>query len=93
MISFCSNPECGSPFLYLHEGELFVIRLPDNAVQHYWLCPACAPFFHLIHDPATGAKVVKNSGVLDAARSIVRMAIKKPAGSETVYSGSFRKVA
>jgi hypothetical protein len=93
MINYCANPDCGAEFLYLHEGELFVIRLPDNGVQHYWLCPACAPIFRLTYDPSEGSKVVAKSGGPDSTPSIVRMAIGKPAGIETVSSGSLRKVA
>lgn len=92
MVSYCANPDCGTEFLYLHEGELFVIELPHDGVEYYWLCPSCAPDMRVVYNPSEGAKVEAKSGILDAARSIVHMAIKKPAGSETVYKGSSRHV-
>jgi hypothetical protein len=92
MVSFCANPDCGAGFLYLHEGELFVIELPHDGVECYWLCSSCAPYMRVGYDASGRAKVVAKSGALDAARPIVRMAIKKPAGSEIAYKGSSRHV-
>jgi hypothetical protein len=92
MVSFCANPDCGAEFLYLHEGELFVIELSHNGAEYYWLCPSCAHDMRVVYDPSEGAKVEAKSDILDAARSTVLRAIKKPAGSETVYKGSSRHV-
>jgi len=92
MVSHCANADCGAEFLYLHEGELFVIELPDNGVEDYWLCPSCAPYVRVVYDPSEGARVVSKSGVLDVARSVVHLPIRKPAGSERDYKGSSRKV-
>lgn len=93
MVSNCSNPDCGTEFLYLYDGELFVLKLPNKGVEYYWLCPSCSPYMRVIYDTGQRAvAVVTRSGVLDAVRSVVRMAIKKPVASETVYRGSSRKV-
>lgn len=72
MVTNCVNPDCDAEFLYLHEGELFVIKLPDNGVEPYWLCPSCAPYMRVVYDPSGGAKVVAKAGLLRVARSIVR---------------------
>lgn len=57
-VSNCANPECDAAFLYLHEGELFVIELPDKSVACYWLCPSCAKYLRVVFDPEEGAKVI-----------------------------------
>lgn len=71
MVTNCANPDCDAEFLYLHEGELFVIELPDKGAAHYWLCPSCAPYMRVVYDPSEGAKVVAKSGVADVARSSI----------------------
>jgi hypothetical protein len=91
MVSYCANPNCGAEFLYLHEGELFIIELPHDGVEHYWLCPACARYLRVVYDISEGAKVVPKARVLTANSSAGRP-IRKPAPSETVRHGSFRHV-
>ena len=59
-VSNCANPECNAEFLYLHDGELFVIELADKKVAYYWLCPSCATNLRVVFDPAEGAKVIAN---------------------------------
>ena len=59
-VSNCANPECDAEFLYLHEGELFVIELPDKSVAYYWLCPSCATNLRVVFDLAEGARVIAN---------------------------------
>jgi hypothetical protein len=90
MVSFCANPECGAEFLYLHEGELFVIELPHDGVECYWLCAACARDLRVVYNLPEGAKVVPKATVLHAANSSAGRAIRKPAASETVRHGSSR---
>jgi hypothetical protein len=72
MISNCANPDCGAEFLYLHEGELFVIELPDKGVAHYWLCPSCARRMRLVYDRTGAMRLVAKSEVLGEVRLIVR---------------------
>ena len=57
-VSNCANPDCDAEFLYLHEGELFVIELPDKNVAYYWLCPSCATNLRVVFDPVEGARVI-----------------------------------
>lgn len=64
-VSNCANPECNAEFLYLHEGELFVIELPDKSVAYYWLCPSCATYLRVVFDPVEGAKVIANLDTQD----------------------------
>ena len=65
MVSNCANPECNAEFLYLHDGELFVIELPDKKVAYYWLCPSCARNLRVVFDPVEGAKVIANLDIFD----------------------------
>jgi hypothetical protein len=92
MVSKCANPDCGAEFLYLHEGELFVIELPDKGVKHSWLCPSCAPHMRVAYDPSEGAKVVSKAGILDAVCCVVDEEIKKSTRSERAYKASSRQV-
>jgi len=72
MVTNCANPNCDAEFLYLHEGELFVIELPDKVVAHYWLCPSCTRHMRLVYNPTDGVRLVAKSEVLDDVRWIVR---------------------
>jgi hypothetical protein len=51
------NPECSNEFLYLRDGELFVVR-SQKSVQYFWLCPSCAVSYRLVHDATSGARVI-----------------------------------
>jgi hypothetical protein len=82
MLFNCANPECSAEFLYLYEGELIVIELPDRTVQRYWLCGACAPRLRVLYDPREGVKIVAKD-----------VQLKKVAGGETDCDGSFHKAA
>ncbi|HEY1272892.1 MAG TPA: hypothetical protein VGF08_12940 [Terriglobales bacterium] len=54
MLSKCANPECTTPFLYLHQGKLFRIevenreaedvlpRVARRRTEYYWLCDRCS---------------------------------------------------
>ena len=66
MVSNCANPDCGAEFLYLHEGTVFTIELPDKSVQCYWLCKSCARHMRVVYDPSEGVKVVARPGMRDA---------------------------
>lgn len=74
MISYCANPDCGAEFLYLHDGEVFVIELPDRSVRYYWLCKLCAGRMRIVYNRADGAKVVAKSEVFDTTRATGRAA-------------------
>jgi hypothetical protein len=73
MLFNCVNPDCGADFLYLYEGELIVIELPDRTVRRYWLCGACAPYMRVVYDPCEGVKLVAKD-----------VPLNKPADSETL---------
>ncbi len=66
MVHFCANRDCDAEFLYLHEGVLFVIELPGDGVEYYWLCPSCAPIMRVVCDASGDAKVVRKSEVAAA---------------------------
>jgi hypothetical protein len=58
MVLNCANPNCAAEFLYLYEGELFLIELPNRTVERYWLCGACSPSMRVVYEPAEGVKVI-----------------------------------
>ncbi len=69
MLLTCANPNCTAEFLYLHEGELFLIELSDRTVQRYWLCGACAPSMRVVYDPAEGIKLVPKDAATESERA------------------------
>jgi hypothetical protein len=71
MLLSCANPNCSAEFLYLYEGELILIELPDRTVQRYWLCGACAPYMRVVYDSSEGVKIVAKD-----------VQLQKPADSE-----------
>lgn len=49
MLSKCSNPTCSTPFLYLHEGRLFLLECDSehsastsSRGEYFWLCEHCS---------------------------------------------------
>ena len=49
MLSKCSNPTCFTPFLYLHEGRLFLLECDSehsastsSRGEYFWLCERCS---------------------------------------------------
>ena len=58
MLLNCANPDCSAEFLYLHEGELFVIELPNRAVERYWLCRECSRSMGVTYNPSEGVRVI-----------------------------------
>lgn len=52
MVRTCSNPTCGRPFHYFHEGRLFRLEADPTAearhtrviksVEYFWLCDQCS---------------------------------------------------
>jgi hypothetical protein len=49
MLSKCSNPTCSTPFLYLHEGRLFLLECDlehsasiSSGGEYFWLCERCS---------------------------------------------------
>lgn len=81
MLLNCANPNCTSEFLYLYEGELFLIELPNRTVERYWLCGACAPSMRVVHEPASGVKI------------IAREVVKRSLDSKTDQSSDHPKAA
>jgi hypothetical protein len=67
MLLNCTNPNCSAEFLYLYEGELFLIELPNRAVERYWLCRECSQSMGVIYDASQGARMVPR----DVARNSV----------------------
>jgi hypothetical protein len=57
MISHCANPECKAEFTHMREGALFVIQVPNDVPEYYWLCPPCAIILHVVHDSSVGMRV------------------------------------
>ena len=82
MLLNCANPKCNAEFLYLYEGEVILIELPDRSVQRYWLCGACASSMRVVYDPVVGIKIVPKD-----------VQSQQPPDSETDCDGSFRNVA
>ena len=66
MGSKCANPACSAPFLYLHEGRIFVLRSPrladsdvtDAVLERYWLCGLCSETMTLVQQE--GKVVLRN---------------------------------
>ena len=58
MLLNCANPGCSAEFLYLYEGELFLIELPNRRVERYWLCRECSLSLGVIYDVSEGVKVI-----------------------------------
>lgn len=58
MVLNCANPSCSAKFLYLHEGTLVLLELPNRTVERYWLCGACSPSMRVIFRPGEGVRVV-----------------------------------
>jgi hypothetical protein len=91
VVSHCANPECGNEFLYLRDGELFVIKpVPQSSTQYYWLCSSCAGHLRVVHDPRTGVAISSRLGMLEPAGGTVPG--KKPANGERFYGGSTRQM-
>ncbi len=82
MVKNCANPDCGAEFLYLHEGELFVIPFSDH-VENYWLCPLCAPSMRVAYDASQGARVVPRVQALDPVLPMIHAGMRKPVTSDT----------
>ena len=57
MVSNCVNPECTNEFLYLRDGELFVVR-SQHSVEYFWLCPECSVEYRVVYEPKRGALIV-----------------------------------
>ncbi len=83
MVKNCANPDCGAEFLYLHEGELFVIASPDHHVDNYWLCPLCAPSMRVVYDASQGARLVPRIRVLHSVRPLIHAGMRKAPTSGT----------
>lgn len=58
MLLNCANPGCSAEFLYLYEGQLFLIELPNRRVERYWLCRECSLSMGVIYDKSEGIKLI-----------------------------------
>ena len=58
MLLNCANPNCSAEFLYLYDGELFVIELPNRTVERYWLCRECAGSMTVNYVARDGVRVI-----------------------------------
>jgi hypothetical protein len=69
MVAKCANPNCSKPFLYLHEGRVFVLQCSgkapggltprDNDTKYAWLCHECAGHLIVRFDAEEGMKLVR----------------------------------
>jgi hypothetical protein len=73
MLSKCANPQCSTPFLYLHKGQLFRFEVPAlqaNAkpagdqpskparrLEYFWLCEECVRSMTLVQDQKAGVTI------------------------------------
>lgn len=83
MVSMCANPECGADFLYMYEGQIFLIQQLDKTIRPFWLCNRCAAEMEVVCGPLGTAKVVPKS----SSRS------RKQPGSEALTQGPRERVS
>lgn len=83
MVSHCANPECGNEFLYLRDGELFVIKSQQQPSAHYyWLCSSCASHLRIINDPSHGVLISPRPATTELDGGTVAAAIRKAPKSD-----------
>ena len=69
MTAKCANSACGTPFIYLRGGQLFLVDFvaaqsksgpasPTRAPEYFWLCSDCSRTMHVTSDQ-TGAVLVE----------------------------------
>lgn len=63
MLLSCANSNCPAEFLYLYQGQLFLLELPNRTVERYWLCEACAQSMRVVYEPAEGIKIIQRDAV------------------------------
>ncbi len=73
MVSNCVNPDCTNEFLYLRDGELFVVK-SQQSVEYFWLCSSCAKKYQVVYDGSGRPQLVAHDDNLPS---------KKPAHSDT----------
>ena len=94
MVSHCANPECGNEFLYLRDGELFVIKSQQQpSANYYWLCTTCAGHLRIINDPRHGVLISPRSATAELDGSTIPAAIRKAPKSEMQDDASRRMQA
>jgi hypothetical protein len=69
MLLNCANPNCSAEFLYLYDGELFVIELPNRTVERYWLCRECALSMRVAYVAPEGVSVMQRKNVMNSGDS------------------------
>jgi hypothetical protein len=51
MVSYCANPQCRAPFVYLRDGRVFAAMRQDpslgSTVEYFWLCGNCVENLNL----------------------------------------------
>lgn len=78
MLAKCANPSCSTPLVYLREGKIFMVELPQpqfevrsatpakpkavNRVEHFWLCGQCSGEMTLTYDRQRGVEIVRKTG-------------------------------
>lgn len=85
MLSKCANPQCSSPFQYLHDGKVFEVQTGGASgtsepidpsakkvpvrVEHFWLCGKCALTMTLAVNRAREVSIMPKAAVRSAAAS------------------------
>lgn len=89
MVSHCANPDCGNEFLYLRDGELFVVKSQQQpSANYYWLCSSCASHLRIINDPRHGVLISARSATAELDGGAIPAAIRKAPKSEVQEDAS-----
>ena len=51
MVNTCANPDCGEPFIYLRDGNIYGLKVRSAAGgirELFWLCGECSKSMALI---------------------------------------------
>lgn len=70
MLAKCTNPGCSHVFRYFGTGKLFRLKRKQREraqMEHFWLCPDCAPSMTIAVEP-DGKPVVIPRSLVSAYR-------------------------
>ncbi len=67
MLAKCTNPGCSHVFRYFGAGKLFRLKRKRGQMEHFWLCPDCAPLMTIAVEP-DGKPVVIPRALVSAYR-------------------------
>ena len=73
MLAKCTNPGCSNVFRYFGTGKLFRLKGKQSDrghIEHFWLCPDCAPLMTIAVEP-DGKAVVIARALVPAYREAV----------------------